>query len=94
MAKSKIVDLNPKPEKITTAQLERVQKVVSDINRAQMEVGRLETQKHMLLHDVTQLQVLLKEVQEELEREYGTVDISIEDGAIKYQEDEQADKKD
>jgi len=94
MAKSKIVDLNPKPEKITTPQLEKVQKVVSDINRAQMEVGRLETQKHILLHDITQLQVLLKEVQEELEREYGTVDISIEDGSIKYQDDEQADKKD
>ena len=94
MAKSKIVDLNPKPEKITTPQLEKVQKVVSDINRAQMEVGRLETQKHMLLHDVTQLQVLLKEVQEELEKEYGTVDISIEDGSIKYPDNEQADKKD
>jgi len=91
MAKNKIVDLNPKPEKITTTQLEKVQKVVSDINRAQMEVGRLETQKHMLLHDVTQLQVLLKEVQEELEKEYGTVDISIEDGSIKYPDNEQAD---
>ena len=94
MAKSKIVDLNPKPEKITAPELEKVQKVVSDINRAQMEVGRLETQKHMLLHDVTQLQVLLKEVQEQLEKEYGTVDISIEDGSIKYPDNEQADKKD
>jgi len=91
MAKSKIVDLNPKPEKITAPELEKVQKVVSDINRAQMEVGRLETQKHMLLHDVTQLQVLLKEVQEQLEKEYGTVDISIEDGFIKYPDNEQAD---
>jgi len=91
MAKSKIVDLNPKPEKITPSQLEKVQKAVSDINRAQMEVGRLETQKHMLLHDVTQLQVLLKEVQEQLEKEYGTVDISIEDGSIKYPDNEQAD---
>ena len=91
MAKSKIVDLNPKPEKITAPELEKVQKVVSDINRAQMEVGRLETQKHMLLHDITQLQVLLKEVQEQLEKEYGTVDISIEDGSIKYPDNEQAD---
>ena len=91
MAKSKIVDLNPKPEKITAPELEKVQKVVSDINRAQMEVGRLETQKHMLVHDITQLQVLLKEVQEQLEKEYGTVDISIEDGSIKYPDNEQAD---
>ena len=62
MKKDKIVDLNPKPEKITASQLEKVQKVVSDINRAQMEVGRLETQKHILLHDVTQLQVLLSKM--------------------------------
>ena len=91
MKEDKIVDLNTKPEKITVSQLEKVQKVVSDINRAQMEVGRLETQKHILLHDVTQLQVLLKEVQNELEKEYGTVDISIEDGSIKYPDNEQAD---
>jgi len=94
MAKSKIVDLNPKPEKITASQLEKVQKAVSDINRAQMEIGRLETQKHMLNHEVIRLQDVLKEIQDELEKDYGTVDISIEDGSIKYPDNEQADKKD
>jgi len=94
MAKSKIVDLNPKPEKITASQLEKVQKAVSDINRAQMEIGRLETQKHMLNHEVVRLQDVLKEIQDELEKDYGTVDISIEDGSIKYPDNEQADKKD
>lgn len=92
MAKEKnIVDLNPKPEKITPLQLEKVQKAVSDINRAQMEIGRLETQKHMLNHEVVKLQGVLKEIQDELEKDYGTVDISIEDGSIKYQDNEQAD---
>ena len=94
MAKSKIVDLNPKPEKITPSQLEKVQKAVSDINRAQMEIGRLETQKHMLNHEVDKLQGVLKEIQDELEKDYGTVNISIEDGTIQYPEDEQADKED
>jgi len=94
MAKSKIVDLNPKPEKITLSQLEKVQKAVSDINRAQMEIGRLETQKHMLNHEVDKLQGVLKEIQDELEKDYGTVNISIEDGTIQYPEDEQADKED
>jgi FtsZ-binding cell division protein ZapB len=89
-----IVDLTPKPEKITPSQLEKVQKAVSDINRAQMEIGRLETQKHMLNHEVVKLQDVLKEIQDELEKDYGTVDISIEDGSIKYPENEQADKKD
>ena len=94
MKKDKIVDLNPKPEKITVSQLEKVQKAVSDINRAQMEVGRVETQKHMMMHEVVKLQEVLKEIQDELEKDYGTVNINIEDGVIKYPEDEQADKKD
>ena len=89
-----IVDLTPKPEKITPSQLEKVQKAVSDINRAQMEIGRLETQKHMLNHEVVKLQDVLKEIQDELEKDYGTVDISIEDGSIKYPDNEQADKED
>jgi len=89
-----IVDLTPKPEKITPSQLEKVQKAVSDINRAQMEIGRLETQKHMLNHEVVKLQDVLKEIQDELEKDYGTVNISIEDGTIQYPEDVEADKKD
>tara|TARA_R100000544_G_C2187841_1_gene40115 strand:+ start:346 stop:633 length:288 start_codon:yes stop_codon:yes gene_type:complete len=89
-----VVDLTPKPEKITASQLEKVQKSVSEINRAQMEIGRLETQKHMMNHEVTKLQDALKLIQDELEKDYGTVNINIEDGVIKYPEDEQADKKD
>ena len=89
-----IVDLNPKPEKITPSQLEKVQKAVSDINRAQLEIGRLETQKHMLNHEVIKMQDAMKEIQDELEKDYGTVNISIEDGTIQYPEDEQADKED
>ena len=89
-----IVDLTPKPEKITPSQLEKVQKAVSDINRAQMEIGRLETQKHMLNHEVVKLQDVLKEIQDKLEKDYGTVDISIEDGSIKYPDNEQANKED
>ena len=36
--KEELFDL--KPEKVTPSQLEKIQKAVSDINRAQMEVGR------------------------------------------------------
>jgi FtsZ-binding cell division protein ZapB len=54
--KDNVVDLNPKPEKITPSQLEKVQKAVSDINRVQLEIGRLETQKHMLNHETIKMQ--------------------------------------
>tara|TARA_R110000824_G_scaffold49611_1_gene139284 strand:+ start:1107 stop:1394 length:288 start_codon:yes stop_codon:yes gene_type:complete len=89
-----VVDFTPQPEKITPSQLEKVQKSVSEINRAQMEIGRVETQKHMLMHETVKLQEALKEIQDELEKDYGTVNINIEDGVIKYPEDEQTDKKD
>ena len=90
--KEKLVDL--KPEKVTPSQLEKIQKTVSDINRAQMEIGRLETSKHMLSHQVLSMQDNLKKIQDELEKDYGTVNINIEDGTIQYPEDGEADKKD
>ena len=90
--KEKLVDL--KPEKVTASQLEKIQKAVSNINRAQMEIGRLETQKHNLSHQVAGLQDELKLIQDELEKDYGTVNVNIEDGTIQYPEDGEADKKD
>ena len=36
----------------------------------------------------------LKKVQEQFEKEYGTLDININDGTINYEEDGKADKKD
>ena len=90
--KEELVDL--KPEKVTASQLEKIQKTVSDINRAQMEVGRLETTKHNIMHQIVVMQNELKQIQDELEKDYGTVNINIEDGTIQYPEDGEADKKD
>tara|TARA_R100001591_G_scaffold1525_2_gene3715 strand:- start:76 stop:357 length:282 start_codon:yes stop_codon:yes gene_type:complete len=89
--KEKLVDL--KPEKVTPSQLEKIQKTVSDINRAQMEIGRLETSKHMISHQIVNLQDELKKIQDELEKDYGTVNINIEDGTIQYPENGEVDKK-
>ena len=88
--KEKLVDL--RPEKVTDEQLVKIQTVVSNINQAQMEIGRYEAGKHTLLHTVQGLQGELKVIQAELEKQYGTVNINIETGVIQY-EDEQADKK-
>ena len=90
--KEKLVDL--KPEKVTDEQLTKIQDIVNGINRAQMEVGRYEAGKHTLLHTIQVLQGELKLVQDELEKQYGTVNINIEDGTIKYEEDGEANKKD
>ena len=90
--KEELVDL--KPEKVTASQLEKIQTVVSNINKSQMEIGRLETTKHMISHQVVTLQDELRKIQDELEKDYGTVNINIEDGTIQYPEDGETDKKD
>ena len=97
----KIVDLKPKAEKITEEQLKRIQTTVNGINNHQIEIGRMETRKHQLLHNLTNLQDQLTLLQDELQKEYNTVDINIETGIINYPpenpnppENGEADKKD
>ena len=89
----KIVDLKPKAEKITDEQLQKVQTIVNQINRAQLEIGMLESRKHTMLHNVATIQDQLTIMQGEFEKEYGTFDVNINDGTINYKEDVKADKK-
>ena len=79
-----------KPEKVTDKQLEAIQETVSVINRAHSEIGSLETKKHALMHQVSSSQEMLHTLQDQLEKEYGTVDININDGTINYKEDVKA----
>jgi len=80
--KEKVVDL--KPAKITDEQLKSIQDVVSSINRGNMELGSMEVKKHNLMHQISGIQEELGKLQAELEKEYGTVDINIQDGTINY----------
>jgi len=83
-----------KAEKITDEQLGKVQNVVNRINQAQMDVGALESRKHQALHYIAGINDELTLLQEELNKEYGTDDINIKDGAINYPKNGEADKKD
>ena len=80
-----------KPQKITDEQLKKVQETVNNINRGQLELGVMETRKHMLLHNIASIQDQLTVMQAEFEKEYGTFDINIQDGTINYKEDEPSD---
>ena len=82
--KEKIVDLKPRPEKVTDEQLAKIQSSVNGINSHQVEIGRMETRKHQLLHNLSQIQDQLTLLQEELQKEYNTIDINIETGEINY----------
>ena len=91
----KIIDLTPKPEKITEKQLEKVQTSVNGINRVQIEIGSLELRKHEMLHAVAGLRDELTKLQSEFEKEYGTYDVNIKDGTINYPtENGEVNKKD
>ena len=78
-----------KPSKITNEELNQVQSVINNINRAQLEIGSFESKKHNLLHHIAQLQEKLGALQVEFEKTYGTADINIQDGTINQEKNEQ-----
>ena len=86
MAKRKTKKVE-KPSKITNEELNQVQSVINEINRAQLEIGSFESKKHNILHHIAQSQEKLGEMQSEFEKNYGTADINIQDGTINYQKE-------
>jgi len=90
--KEEVVDL--KPQNVTEEELKNLQNLVNAMNRAQMEVGNLESRKHSILHQVTGLQTQMQTMQKTFEEVYGKVDINITDGTINYPEDVEANKED
>ena len=83
-----------KPEKITEEELGKVQSVINDINRGQLEIGSMEIKKHEMMHNIAGLRDGLTKLQSEFEKDYGTFDIDITNGTINYPENGEADKKD
>ena len=83
MAKRKTKKVE-KPSKITNEELNQVQSVLNEINRAQLEIGSFESKKHSLLHHTATLQEKLGGMQVEFEKTYGTADINIQDGTINH----------
>jgi len=75
-----------KPTKINLDHLDKLQGVVNEINKAQMQVGIFQTNIHNLLHHIAGKSDELTFIKTELEKEYGTSDINILDGTINYDE--------
>jgi hypothetical protein len=79
-------------KKITEEQLKSLQEKVGNIQNLQAQIGGIEMQKHMVLHQVAAAQEDLQKLQVELEDEYGKVSINIQDGSYEeIPEEEQAD---
>ena len=84
-----------KPEKVTEDQHKRIKDVVEKINNTTMSIGQIETRKHQALHFLAGVNDELQLIQDELVTMYGTNDVDIQTGEIKYnKENGEADKKD
>lgn len=68
-------------KKISEEQLKDLQGKIGAIQNIQAQVGGLELQKHMALHQAAALQEDLQKLQTALEEEYGKVSINIQDGS-------------
>lgn len=86
--KEKVIDLKPKAEKITEEQLKELQAIVRTINALQFEVGKIEAQKHELIHRLSNSQSQVSVLQKTFEKEYGSCDININDGSINREEND------
>jgi hypothetical protein len=82
--------MSKKEMKITDEQLEKVRAQQGVKGRIINDVGVLEAQKHDLLNALTNVMQKSVETAEELEKEYGKININLEDGSYEVVEVEEA----
>lgn len=93
--KEKTIEVKEKVEKISEEHLKQVQEVINAINSFQFNIGKLESQKHDILHRMATAQDKVGLLQDMLLKEYGTHDVNVTDGTINWPEEkkEQKDEK-
>tara|TARA_Y100001937_G_scaffold25186_1_gene36084 strand:+ start:130 stop:378 length:249 start_codon:yes stop_codon:yes gene_type:complete len=80
--------------KIKEEQLNKIKDQQEKLNELIHNIGLLESQKHGLLHEIAKVNVEVEEYKQELEEEYGAININLEDGTYtKIEEDVKSDKK-
>ena len=86
--KEKVIDLKQRPDKVSQEHLGNLQKLVNTINGLQFNIGKIETQKHNMLHDLAMANDKVIVMQDTLQKEYGSFDIDLKDGTINWPKDE------
>jgi len=66
---------------ITKEQLETITNQQKDLNTLLVNIGITESQKHMLLHQMADLNNLIEETKNKLQEEYGAININLTDGS-------------
>jgi hypothetical protein len=80
--------MSEKELKITEEQLQKVQAQVKVRGQLISDIGAVEAQKHDLLHALNNVMQKTKETADELEKEYGKININLEDGTYEVIEEE------
>ena len=75
--------------KITEKQLKNIQDQQTELNSILHELGLLESQKHALLHKIADVNEDVEALKKELEKQYGAVNINVEDGTYTKIENEE-----
>ena len=75
-------------KKITAEQLEKLVKNQRELNGVLANIGVLESQKHSLLHQLADINKESEEFKAELQTEYGSININLEDGSYVEVENE------
>ena len=81
--------MSEKELKITEEQLKKVQAQVKVRTQLIADIGAVEAQKHELLHALNNVMQKTKETADELEKEYGKININLEDGTYEVIKEEE-----
>jgi hypothetical protein len=75
-------------KQITKEQLEKITTQQKDLQTLLTNIGLLESQKHGFLHQIAEVNKLIEEFKNELQEEYGPININLEDGTYTDIEEE------
>ena len=81
--------MSKKEMKITDEQLKKVKAQVNVRGQLISDIGAVEAQKHDLLHALNNVMQKTKETADELEKEYGKININLEDGTYEVIKEEE-----
>ena len=81
--------------KIKEEELKTIQKQQKQLNELVHNIGLLESQKHGLLHEIAAANKDIEEYKTVLEKEYGAININVEDGTYtEIEKDVEGNKED
>tara|TARA_R100000654_G_C2630441_1_gene120021 strand:+ start:70 stop:342 length:273 start_codon:yes stop_codon:yes gene_type:complete len=78
--------------KITESQLKTIQNHQAEIQDLIGKIGYTEAQKHGMLHELAACNNKVEDFKVELEKEYGAINVNLEDGTYTYIEEEEKEK--